>query len=281
MPGLTSALTGPAVRRLLWPVSVALATAGATAIGLLVAVLVYGQLPRGGAVVPVVVGHGRRGRHRRARRTRAARADQVGGAGAAPRAVRDQPAHRRIGRAAPADRRAAAPRSRGDANRPGQPAHRDLVGHAAAAGCTRSVTLGVTDEAPRVLRPRPHGHLAHRRRRRGLGAALGAAARRPRRSLRPAPGAVAGRRDHRFRRAARHGGRRPPARRAALRLRRRRQPRGGLPAARCDPAQPPTDLRARREPRRPAGHQRPAAALAHPHRHRRRRRAAPHRAQPA
>jgi signal transduction histidine kinase len=46
----------PGVRRLLWPISVALATLLASAIGLLVAVLVYGRLPEGTAVVPVVIG---------------------------------------------------------------------------------------------------------------------------------------------------------------------------------------------------------------------------------
>ena len=49
-------LSGPGVRRLLWPISVALATVLASAIGLLIAVLVYGRLPGGAAVVPVVAG---------------------------------------------------------------------------------------------------------------------------------------------------------------------------------------------------------------------------------
>ncbi len=281
MPGCLRA-DRSGVRRLLWPVSVALATAGGD----------RGRTARGGARLrpaarrrgrrPGHDRHGRRGRHRRARRARAARADQVGGAGVAPRAVRDQPAHRRVGRAAPADRRAAAPGRRGDADRAGQPAHRDLADDASGGGLSRSVTLGVTDEAPAVLRARPHGHLADRGRRRGLGAALAAAARR-----RP---------------AIRYDRRRAPLRVAAITDsgellgmvvvgRRPGAPRydfddddslgGGLPAARGDRAQPAADLRARGEPRRPAGHQRPVAALAHAHRHRRRRRAAPHRTQPA
>ena len=49
-------LSGPGVRRLLWPISVALATVLAGAIGLLVAVLAYGRLPAGAAVLPVVAG---------------------------------------------------------------------------------------------------------------------------------------------------------------------------------------------------------------------------------
>jgi signal transduction histidine kinase len=49
-------LAGPAVRRLLWPVSVAVATLLATAVGLLIAVLVNGKLPSDNAIGPVVVG---------------------------------------------------------------------------------------------------------------------------------------------------------------------------------------------------------------------------------
>jgi signal transduction histidine kinase len=44
------------VRRLLWPVSVAVATILATLIGLVVAVLAFGRLPDSGAVLPVVLG---------------------------------------------------------------------------------------------------------------------------------------------------------------------------------------------------------------------------------
>lgn len=52
----TPVLAGSAVRRLLWPVSVALATIGASIVGLVVAVLVHGEIPSGSAVVPVGIG---------------------------------------------------------------------------------------------------------------------------------------------------------------------------------------------------------------------------------
>ncbi len=55
MAGL-SALSASGLRRLLWPISVALATIAATLAGLLVAVLVHGQLPGGDAIVPVTTG---------------------------------------------------------------------------------------------------------------------------------------------------------------------------------------------------------------------------------
>ena len=55
MAGL-SALSASGLRRLLWPISVALATIAATVAGLLVAVLVHGQLPGGDAIVPVTTG---------------------------------------------------------------------------------------------------------------------------------------------------------------------------------------------------------------------------------
>lgn len=48
--------TRPTLRRLLWPFSVAVATIGATVVGLAVAVLVYGQLPKGDAFASVAVG---------------------------------------------------------------------------------------------------------------------------------------------------------------------------------------------------------------------------------
>jgi signal transduction histidine kinase len=44
------------MRRLLWPVSVALAALGATLVGLVIAVLVHGELPGGAAVAPVTIG---------------------------------------------------------------------------------------------------------------------------------------------------------------------------------------------------------------------------------
>ncbi len=50
------ALSASGLRRLLWPISVALATIAATAAGLLVAVLVHGQLPGEDAIVPVTTG---------------------------------------------------------------------------------------------------------------------------------------------------------------------------------------------------------------------------------
>lgn len=46
----------PSVRRLLWPMSVALATIGASIVGLVVAVLVHGELPSGSAIAPVAIG---------------------------------------------------------------------------------------------------------------------------------------------------------------------------------------------------------------------------------
>ena len=55
MAGLP-ALSASGLRRLLWPVSVALATIAATVAGLVVAVLVHGRLPGGDAIVPVTVG---------------------------------------------------------------------------------------------------------------------------------------------------------------------------------------------------------------------------------
>ncbi|HEY8300415.1 MAG TPA: ATP-binding protein [Jatrophihabitans sp.] len=142
-----SALTGPGVRRLLWPVSVALATTGATAIGLVVAVLIHGQLPDGAAAVPIVVG------------TVVA---VVAGVLAAP-ALREL-----IRSAVPALRRAPSEISRRIAESAAQRLPIDeLLLRAAEAmrtgldsprieiwlttqrdGLTRSVTLGVTDEAP-------------------------------------------------------------------------------------------------------------------------------------
>ena len=280
MPGLPSALTGPAVRRLLWPVSVALATAGATAVGLLVAVLVYGQLPGGAAVVPVVVGMV---------------VAVVVGVLAAP-ALREL-----IRSAVPALRRAPSEISRRIAESAAQRLPIDELLRRAAeamrtgldsprieiwlttqrAGLSRTVTLGVTDEAPQFS-DRDRTVISR------IGVAGEGWAQRWVPQL-VGPGDPYDRRRAPLRVAAITdsgellgmvvAGRRPG--RAALRLRRRRQPRGRLPAARGDPAQPATDLRARGEPRRPAGHQRPVAALADPHRHRRRRRTAPHRTQPA
>ena len=53
---MSSLLSGPTTRRLLWPVSVAMATIFATLVGLVVAVLVFGELPGGAAVLPVTLG---------------------------------------------------------------------------------------------------------------------------------------------------------------------------------------------------------------------------------
>ena len=50
------ALSTTGLRRLVWPVSVALATVAATVVGLVIAVLVHGELPSGDAIVPVTVG---------------------------------------------------------------------------------------------------------------------------------------------------------------------------------------------------------------------------------
>lgn len=147
MAGLSSAFTGPGVRRLLWPVSVGLATIGATAVGLLIAVLVHGELPDRDAVVPVTVG------------TVVA---VVIGVLAAP-ALREL-----IRSAVPALRRAPSEISRRIAESAAQRLPVDeLLRRAAEAvrtgldsprveiwlatqtyGLTRSVTLGVTDEAP-------------------------------------------------------------------------------------------------------------------------------------
>jgi signal transduction histidine kinase len=56
MRSASAALSGPWVRRVVWPVSVALATVVGSAVGLVVAVLVYGRLPGGSAAGPVAAG---------------------------------------------------------------------------------------------------------------------------------------------------------------------------------------------------------------------------------
>jgi signal transduction histidine kinase len=146
MAGL-SALSASGLRRLLWPVSVALATIAATVAGLLVAVLVHGQLPSGDAIVPVTTG------------TIVA---VVIGVLVAP-ALRDS-----IRSAVPALRRAPSEITRRIAENASQRLPFDELLRRAAeamrtgldsvrveiwltsptAGLTRQVTLGVTDDAP-------------------------------------------------------------------------------------------------------------------------------------
>ena len=141
------ALSATGLRRLLWPVSVALATIAATIAGLVVAVLVHGELPAGDAILPVTVG------------TVVA---VVVGALAAPAlresitsavpALRRAPSEitRRIAEAAsqrlPIDellRRAA------EAMRTGLDSPRvEIWLHSPTSGLIRQVTLGVTDDAP-------------------------------------------------------------------------------------------------------------------------------------
>jgi signal transduction histidine kinase len=141
-----SALSTSGLRRLVWPVSVALATVAATAAGLVVAVLVHGEVPSRDAVVPVTVGTvvavviG----------VLAAPALRQSITAAVP-ALRRAPSEitRRIAEAAsqrmPVDellRRAA------EAMRTGLDSPRVEIWLNTAAGLTRQVTLGVTDDAP-------------------------------------------------------------------------------------------------------------------------------------
>ena len=136
------------MRRLLWPASVALATIGATLVGLLIAVLVHGELPGGDAVLPVTIGMV---------------VAVVIGVLAAP-ALRET-----IRSAVPALRRAPSEISRriadsaaqrlpidellrraAEAMRTGLDSPRvEIWLSAADSGLSRVVTLGVTDEAPR------------------------------------------------------------------------------------------------------------------------------------